>query len=488
MELKWKIQWLGLIAGPVLASISYFLLPESYLDVSGNSVAFASAGRVTLSVLIWMAVWWLTEAIHISATALLPIVLFPLLGATTIEAATAPYSHPLVFLVLGGFLIAIALEKWRLDRRIAYNTLRLVGCYPINMIGGVMMVTAFLSAFVSNTATAAMMLPIAMSVIELEQASRDEKQESNFDIAMLLGIAYAASIGGIATIIGTGPNAFLVGFVSEEYQRELSFTGWLPIGLSVTLLFLPLTWMILTKILFPVTNDPIEGGVEMIESGLKELGPFSRAEKLTLLVFLIAALLWTFRPLLAGLPPFKGLTDAGVSMFCALLLFVIPVNIRESRFLLDWEAAAKIPWGILLLFGGGLSLSSAVQHTGVAEFIGSHAGLLTELPGFMHILLVTFTVTALTELTSNVATTASFLPILASLAPALKVDPYSLIVAATLASSCAFMMPVATPPNAIVFGSGKLKMAQMIRAGIWLNLVGVVLVSMIALFLVPIVF
>ncbi|HMP53763.1 MAG TPA: SLC13 family permease, partial [Candidatus Melainabacteria bacterium] len=287
--MKWKIQWLGLIAGPVLASISYILLPESYLDVSGNSVEFASAGRVTLSVLIWMAVWWLTEAIHISATALLPIVLFPLLGATTIEAATAPYSHPLVFLVLGGFLIAIALEKWRLDRRIAYNTLRLVGCYPINMIGGVMMVTAFLSAFVSNTA--AMMLPIAMSVIELEQASRDEKQESNFDIAMLLGIAYAASIGGIATIIGTGPNAFLVGFVSEEYQRELSFTGWLPIGLSVTLLFLPLTWMILTKILFPVTNDPIEGGVEMIESGLKELGPVSRAEKLTLLVFLIAALL-----------------------------------------------------------------------------------------------------------------------------------------------------------------------------------------------------
>lgn len=486
MELKSKIQWLGLIAGPALASISYFLLPESYLDVNGNSIEFASAGRVTLSVLIWMAVWWLTEAIHISATALLPVVLFPLLGATTIEAATAPYSHPLVFLVLGGFLIAIALEKWRLDRRIAYNTLRLVGCDPINMIGGVMLVTAFLSAFVSNTATAAMMLPIAMSVIEL--ASKSESEESNFNIAMLLGIAYAASIGGIATIIGTGPNAFLVGFISEEYHRELSFTGWLPIGLSVTLLFLPLTWIILTKILYPVANDPIEGGVEMIETGLKELGPVSKAEKLTFMVFLLAAFLWTFRPLLAGILSFKGLTDAGISMFCALLLFIIPVNLKERRFLLDWEAAAKIPWGILLLFGGGLSLSSAVQHTGVAEFIGSHAGLLTALPAFMHILLVTFTVTALTELTSNVATTASFLPILASLAPALKIDPYSLIVAATLASSCAFMMPVATPPNAIVFGSGKLKIAQMIRAGIWLNFVGVILVSMIALVLVPIFF
>ena len=486
MELKSKIQWLGLIAGPALASISYFLMPESYLDVNGNSIEFASAGRVTLSVLVLMAVWWLTEAIHISATALLPVVLFPLLGATTVEAATAPYSHPLVFLVLGGFLIAIALEKWRLDRRIAYNTLRLVGCDPINMIGGVMLVTAFLSAFVSNTATAAMMLPIAMSVIEL--ASKSEKEESNFNVAMLLGIAYAASIGGIATIIGTGPNAFLVGFISEEYHRELSFTGWLPIGLSVTLLFLPLTWIILTKILYPVANDPIEGGAEMIETGLKELGPVSKAEKLTLMVFLIAAFLWTFRPLLAGLLAFKGLTDAGISMFCALLLFIIPVNLKERRFLLDWEAAAKIPWGILLLFGGGLSLSSAVQNTGVAEFIGSHAGLLTALPAFMHILLVTFTVTALTELTSNVATTASFLPILASLAPALKIDPYSLIVAATLASSCAFMMPVATPPNAIVFGSGKLKMAQMIRAGIWLNLVGVILVSMIALVLVPIFF
>ncbi|MEZ4542668.1 MAG: SLC13 family permease [Cyanobacteriota/Melainabacteria group bacterium] len=276
--------------------------------------------------------------------------------------------------------------------------------------------------------------------------------------------------------------------MSEEYHRELSFTGWLPIGLSVTLLFLPLTWIILTKILYPVANDPIEGGAEMIETGLKELGPVSKAEKLTLMVFLIAAFLWTFRPLLAGLLAFKGLTDAGISMFCALLLFIIPVNLKERRFLLDWEAAAKIPWGILLLFGGGLSLSSAVQNTGVAEFIGSHAGLLTALPAFMHILLVTFTVTALTELTSNVATTASFLPILASLAPALKIDPYSLIVAATLASSCAFMMPVATPPNAIVFGSGKLKMAQMIRAGIWLNLVGVILVSMIALVLVPIFF
>lgn len=500
VSLKPKVQWIGLIAGPLLCLLTTLLLPHSYRESAGSIVEFAYAGRVTLGVMVWMAVWWLTEPINISATALLPLVLLPILGAASVADAASPYSHPLVYLVMGGFLIALAMQKWRLDRRIALLTLNLVGSNPINMVGGIMLVTAVLSAFVSNTATAAMMLPIALSIIELYQQDKHEKSDGrNFALCALLGLAYAASIGGIATIIGTGPNSFLVGFIDEtiahQYRSEISFASWLAIGLPLTAVFLPLVWILLTRILYPLKTGEIKGGKELIESELAHLGPVSRGELCTFLVFLLAAFLWTARPLLSklqitaitghDLAPFAGLTDTGIAMLAVMILFVLPVNPKEREFALDWETAVRLPWGILLLFGGGLSLSEAVQNTGVAEFIASQAMYLNGLPVLVLVLLVTGSVIFLTELTSNVATTTTLLPILAALAPGLGVHPYILIVPATMAASCAFMLPVATPPNAIVFGSGEIDMQEMARAGIWLNLIGIVLISAIALTIVP---
>lgn len=504
-DLKSLIQWTGLVAGPSIAIIVFLFLPSSYHEANGQLVEFALSGRMTLSVMVWMAIWWLTEPIHISATALLPILLLPILGATSLKDAASPYAHPLVYLVMGGFLIALTMQKWRLDRRMALLTLNLVGSNPINMVGGIMAITAVLSAFVSNTATAAMMLPIALSIIELYHSNTaatedlsDDLDSKNFALCALLGLAYAASIGGIATIIGTGPNSFLVGFIDEtiahQYRSEISFANWLVIGVPLTAIFLPITWFLLTRVIFPLKAKEIQGGHELIKSELAKLGSISLGEKLTFMVFILAAALWTFRPLIAkitieisgqAVAIFQGLTDTGIAMLAVMILFVLPVDIKKREFALDWQTAVKIPWGILLLFGGGLSLSEAVQNTGVAEFIASQARHFDGLPTLALVVLVTAAVIFLTELTSNVATTTTLLPILAALAPGLGIHPYMLIVPATLAASCAFMLPVATPPNAIVFGSGEITMPEMMKAGIWLNLLGIVLITFVSTIFVP---
>ncbi|MBZ0186980.1 MAG: anion permease, partial [Candidatus Obscuribacterales bacterium] len=291
-DLKSLIQWTGLVAGPSIAIIVFLFLPSSYHEANGQLVEFALSGRMTLSVMVWMAIWWLTEPIHISATALLPILLLPILGATSLKDAASPYAHPLVYLVMGGFLIALTMQKWRLDRRMALLTLNLVGSNPINMVGGIMAITAVLSAFVSNTATAAMMLPIALSIIELYHSNTaatedlsDDLDSKNFALCALLGLAYAASIGGIATIIGTGPNSFLVGFIDEtiahQYRSEISFANWLVIGVPLTAIFLPITWFLLTRVIFPLKVKEIQGGHELIKSELAKLGSISLGEKLT---------------------------------------------------------------------------------------------------------------------------------------------------------------------------------------------------------------
>ena len=562
-DAKAWLKWGGLLGGPLLAVIFYFSLPTHYFDAAHQAVVFTEAGRLTLAVMVWMAVWWLTEAINISATALLPLVLLPLSGAATTEAASAPYAHPLIFLVMGGFLIALSMQKWGLDKRVALVTLRYVGTNPRNMVGGFMFVTAGLSAFVSNTATTAMMLPIALSMIELvrgaavrqestspspddttellavnmrerpaaaESFGGEDKSESqseqtstsvgllqnpidnesgtpgarppqtgdNFAACTLLGLAYASSVGGISTIIGTAPNAFLVAFINETiatpHRMEVSFTQWLALALPLTLVFLPTIWIVLTYFIYPIRLKNIPGGKELIQRGLANLGPANFGEKATLVVFLLTASLWVFRPAIAtvqvgGATPFSGLSDPVIAMLGAMLLFVIPAGAAGKEagtsFVMDWETAMKVPWGILLLFGGGLSLSEAVQTNGVAEFIGSQARYFAGLPPLVHVLAVTTTVIFLTELTSNIATTAALLPVLAALAPGLGIHPYLLIFPATIAASCAFMMPVATPPNAIVFGSGEVTIAQMIRAGFWLNLIGIVLVTALAFTVLP---
>ncbi len=490
-RLRSTVQWVGLIAGPALALFAYAVLPHDYVDAEGTTAILTTGGRATLAVMAWMAVWWLTEAIDISATALLPLAAFPLLGIADMTTAAAPYAHELIFLFMGGFLLALSMQRWGLDRRIALITLRLVGTRPVNMVAGFMIATGVLSAFVSNTATAAMMMPIATSVIGLVTArgpaerppeARDEEASRNFALCLMLGIAYAASIGGIATIIGSPPNAILVGFIAdsiaEPYRQSISFVKWMTIGAPLAAVFLPFAWWLLTRVIFPVGGLRIEGGPGLLDSQLRALGAPKSGEWVTLIVFCCTALAWMLGPWLRSFVP--GLSDAGIAMCGGLVLFLIPVDVKERAFVMTWKAARDLPWGILILFGGGLSLAAAVAANGVAEFLGSLATNLSGLPGFAAVLLVCTGIIFLTELTSNTATVATLVPVLAALAPGIDLHPYRLIVPAALAASCAFMMPVATPPNAIVFGTGHVTIRQMARAGLWLNVAGIVLITLLS--------
>lgn len=475
-----------------------------------TDVSFTWAGRATLAAMVWLGVWWLTEATEISVTALLPIVLFPLCGIATIKQACAPYADPLVFLYMAGFILAMAMQQWGLGRRIALWTLTAVGTSAHRMVAGVMLVTAVISAFVSNTATTAMMLPIGMSIIQLvrrqsqpgdEDDNTDEDEDTqgigNFSVCLLLATAYSASIGGMMTVIGTPTNAFLVGFlenkIAPEYQRMLTFVSWLPIGVPLVILLLPLTYLTLTQWLFPIHRIRLAGGRELIQGELRSLGRVRRGEWNIAIVFGIVVLCWLTRPLLnalswewqgAAVKPLASLTDTGIAMAGAFALFLIPVDFRQREFTMNWKVAEKLPWGILLLFGGGLSLADAVSQNGVAEFIGSNVQSLGGIPNWLLVLAVTLLVIFLTELTSNAATTASLVPVLAAIAPGLGIHPYLLIFPATLAASCAFMLPVATPPNAIVFGSGEITVSQMARTGLWLNLLGTALIVLLTLFLI----
>ncbi len=495
-------RWVGLLLGPALCSVTLWLLPHEFVDSFGVNSEFTWAGRATLAVMIWMGVWWLTEAVEISVTALLPIPLFPIMGVANANEACFPYADPLIFLYFGGFVIALSMERWGLGRRIALLTLRTVGTSAPAMIAGFMLVTAVLSAFVSNTATAAMMLPIALSVVALI-----EKQNSRqgvpcvgldrFGTCLLLAIAYSASVGGIMTIIGTPTNTFLVGFIRDkiatEYRQDFSFAGWLPIGVSFAGLFLPIIYLVLTRFIFPLGKLTLSGGQAMVDREIRDIGRVQRGEWNTLVVFVLTVTLWLFRPVLTGLQvswgdqvyvPLANLSDTVIAMTGAMLLFLLPVKLSDLAFTMDWETAARIPWGVLFLFGGGLSLAAAVQANGVAEFIGSQAAAAALLPPVVLILIVTTAIVFLTELTSNAATTASLVPVLAALAPGVGVHPFLLIIPATVAASCAFMLPVATPPNAIIFGSGKITIPQMVKAGFTLNLIAIALVTLLTLFVV----
>ena len=531
LKLKTTVQWIGLIAGPVLALLLYSQLPGAYPNSAGEQVAFSSAGRATMALAAWMAVWWMTEAVELYATALLPLVALPMAGASAVRDAAAPYAHELIFLFMGGFLIALAMRRWGLHRRLALRALRAAGDHPAGIVACFMGVTAFFSMWVSNTATAVMMLPIALSIIGLVEqvepgsvgvsggaggtgnggAGNDgagngsagnggasggvgngsagnggagTKTRPHFALCLLLGIAYAASIGGIGTIIGTPPNVFLASFIQSSLGEEISFVRWMGVGLPLVAVFLPLTWLMLTRVLYPVRGVRIEGSREVTEKAYRDLGAMSRGERVVLAVFLLAALSWIARPLLVqvqigGIHPLAGLSDPVIAMVAALALFVVPVDVKRRVFVMNWETAVKLPWGILLLFGGGLSLAAAIRANGVGEYIGHQLAFLSGIPTLLLVMAVIALVIFLTELTSNTATTATFIPILAALSPVFDLHPYMLIVPAAIAASCAFMLPVATPPNAIIFGSGHVTIQQMIRAGFWLNLTGVVLITLL---------
>lgn len=477
----------GLVAGPVLAVVAYLLVPERFTDGTGTVIELGQPGRATAAVAVLMAVWWMTEAIEISATALLPLALFPLLDAMTIDEAAAPYANPLIFLFFGGFVLALSMQRWGLERRIALIALRLVGTEPRRVVGGVMVITGVFSMWVSNTATAAMMLPVALSLIDAAvptgrgaSASGGHPAGSNFARALLLGLAYAASIGGVGTLVGTPPNLFLASFARDSLDVDISFVAWLGIGVPIMAVLLPVVWYLLTYVLFP-PDVGSEGLASVVsDDAHRALGPMSRGEWATFLVFTVTALAWVFRPLLddlaiGGARPLAGLSDAGIAVMAALALFLIPVG-RGQR-AMDWETTKQVPWGILLLFGGGLSLAAAIESTGLAEYLGSQAEALDALPAIVIVLVVTAGVVFLSELASNTATAAALLPIFAAVAPGLGMDPLALAVPTALAASLAFMMPVGTPPNAIVFGSGQVPMPDMMRAGIRANLASIVVIT-----------
>ncbi|MHC4910146.1 MAG: SLC13 family permease [Planctomycetota bacterium] len=482
---------IGLLGGPLLAVAAFLLLPRAVAGSDGVAVELGATARMAIAVMLLMAAWWLTEAIDIAATALLPLVLFPLLGVANMRATASPYASPVIFLFLGGFLLAASMQRWGLDRRIALLTLRVVGTRPANMVGASMLVTAVFSAFVSNTATAAMMLPIGLSLIRLVEGNAgadDTGHARRFGPCLMLGIAYAASIGGAATIIGTPPNGIVVELMRESvdpaYRREISFAQWLRIGVPVAGVFLPVTWLLLTRVLFRVDRSATPGAAALIRSQLRDLGPMKPGEWITFCVFCCAAGLWILR----GALGIEGLTDAGIAIGAAILLFVIPVDRRGMTPTLDWRTARGIPWGVLLLFGGGLSLAAAVRSAGVADFLGGLSGHFAGLPPLVIISVLALCVVFLTEFTSNTATTATLVPILAALAPGLGLHPLELVVPCAFAASCAFMMPVATPPNAIIFASERVTIPQMCRAGIWLNCISVIIVTLATTTLLPVAF
>ncbi len=468
----------GLVLGPALF-VLMLLLPAPQ--------GLSAAGWHTAAVAVLMAVWWISEALPIPATSLLPLVLFPVLGIGTMEEAAVPYANPLIFLFLGGFLIATAMQRWGLHRRLALRIIGLMGTGPRAMVAGFMLAAAFLSMWVSNTATAMMMLPIGLSVVQLaEDAEAEGLAHERFALALLLGIAYGCNIGGMATLIGTPPNALLAGFIEETYGRTITFTQWMGVGLPLVAVGLPLTFLLLTRVIFPLRIAALPGIEALLADRLARLGRMARGERWVAVVFALTALLWIIRPLVEKVIP--GITDAGIAMAGGLVLFVIPVRLRQGVFVHSWEAARRLPWGTLILFGGGLSLAAAFTRTGLSTWIGEALGGMSFLPVLLITLVVTAVVVLLTELTSNTATTATFLPVLAALAVGIGQNPLLLTVPAVLGASCAFMLPVATPPNAIVFGSGRVPVPQMARAGIVLNMLFLLLITALTYTLVLLVF
>jgi len=457
--------WIGLFLGPLLLAACLLTAPPAGL----SETAWRTVGMAAM-----MAVWWSTEAIPIPATSLLPVLLIPLLGIDSLAKATAPYANPTIFLFLGGFLLGLAMQRWNLHKRIALATLLAVGNQPSRQIAGFMIATAFISMWVSNTATSIMMLPIGLSVIGLLTEGSAREQSERFATALLLGIAYAASVGGIATLIGTPPNALLAAFLRENHDVHIGFGQWMLLGVPVTAGMLLFTWWWLTRGGFRLSGGDSRS---MLQQEMAALGPMSRQEKLVALIFTLAALAWIFQPLLAE--PLPGLNDTSIAIGAALLLFLIPANVKERTFLLDWQTANKLPWGVLLLFGGGLSLAGVIGASGLAEWIAQSLGGLDMLPLILMIGLVALVITFLTEITSNTATAAAFLPLLGALAVAQGLPPQMLAIPAAIAASCAFMMPVATPPNAIVFGTGEMRIQSMIKAGFALNLFGVFFVTLL---------
>jgi sodium-dependent dicarboxylate transporter 2/3/5 len=443
------------------------------------------------AVALLMATWWLTEAIPIPATALLPVVLFPALGVTSVSDTTVNYANHIIFLFMGGFLIAITIEKWHLHRRIALHTIRIVGMTPKRIILGFMLATAFLSMWISNTATCMMMVTIGIAVMHHLDPQGFKKQgdtvvhNSPFATALMLSIAYSASIGGVATLIGTPPNAILAGIIEKSYGISISFTQWMVFALPLSAVMLGLTWFYLTHIAYRFNNSPPKHH-NIIQTELMKLGPMSREERLTLTVFSCVALAWIIRGIF-DFEVLNNINDSVIAITGAIALFIIPSNWKQRQFLLDWDTARNIPWDIIILFGGGFALANAFNASGLTGWIGDTMTVLHGIRLLWVIVIIAAAVIFLTEVTSNTATASLLLPVFGALAVAIDTHPLILMATTALAASFAFMLPVATPPNAIVFSSRQVTIPQMARAGFWLNLAGIVLIALCITVLLPLV-
>jgi sodium-dependent dicarboxylate transporter 2/3/5 len=411
------------------------------------------------------------------------------MGVAKLEAAAAPYANPVVYLFMGGFVIALAMEKWALHKRIALQIVNMTGTNANGIIGGFMMATAFISMWISNTATAIMMLPIGLSIITLmqNQISPDKENEKglrNFSISMMLAIAYGANIGGTATIIGTPPNVVFAGYMRENFNVEVTFLTWMMIGTPFAIILLIFTYFLTVKVLFPNNLGNFGGAKEIINSELKELGPMTTGEKLTLFIFISTALSWIFRLQIDAIFPSIKISDTTIALVAAMLLFIIPVSLHKKEFLLNWSDTEKLPWGILLLFGGGLSLADSLASTGIINVIGDQfKGLDSE--GWVFIIGLSTVSLFLTEVMSNVALVTIFLPVVGAIAIGAGIPPIQLCIPVTIAASCAFMFPMSTPPNAIVFASGRITIGQMAKAGFILNLITILVIAFLVKFLFP---
>ncbi|MGX6647053.1 SLC13 family permease [Maricaulaceae bacterium MS644] len=474
-------QRIGLFAGPVIAlAVAFGFSPEG----------LPREASVVAAVGLLMAIWWATEAIPVAATAFAPIVILPLAGVASIAEAAGPYANPIIYLFLGGFVIALAIERCGLHRRIAFSIFAVIGADARFIVAGFMVAAAFVSMWISNSSTTLMLLPIAVSVVTVISETMpelDARERRNFGACLLLGLAYAATIGGLSTLVGTPPNAFLAGFMQETYGVEMGFARWMMVGLPVAICLLPIAWIMLVRVIFPVGFRASGAAMTHIHELRRNLGKMSKAEVRTTLLFLAVVLGWVLREPIQALTGLTGLTDAGVAMAAAMAAFLIPSG-KTNRALVVWEDMSRLPWGVLILFGGGLALASAVSSSGLALWIGQQLSPLGAVNIVLLIIAATAMVIFLTELTSNLGTAATFLPVIAAIAVETGQDPLVFVIPVTLAASCAFMLPVATPPNAIVFSSGLVSIPQMVRAGFWLNIISVVLLSVVALYWAPMIY
>lgn len=480
-----RIKWSFVAIGLLLGVTAFFGFPSS----------LSIEGRAVVGIGVVMAFWWMTEAIPIEVTSLLPLVLFPITGLATVGEAAAPYADSVIYLVLGGIILGLATQRWNLHRRVALLIIMAVGTRPSQIVFGLMLASAFITMWVSNTATAVIMVPIGGAILALINSLEASRVTPKLAASMLLGIAYSVTIGSMATLIGQPPMALMKAYMGDNFDIEIGFGQWMLVGVPFAAFMMAASWLVLTQLVFRSEVDEIPGGKELMRGELRKLGRLTVQEKRVIAIFAGAAFCWIFLPFIAEIPavsaaaPFlANFNDTSIAMLAAVLCFIVPSDKVGEGPLLEWSATKEVPWGLLLLFGGGLSLSKQFTSTGLSEWIGDSVGGLAGIPDIVLIIVAIVLLVILTELTSNTATAAAFLPIMTSVGVGVGIDPLVMAIAVTLAVSGSYMLPVGTPSNAVAFAVGDVSMKNMMRGGIWLNVISIVMIPIVLLTLVPLVF